>query len=46
MVYYRMGRMEDALADLDAALDEAPDMAAALFMRAVIKRKLGDAAAK
>ncbi len=38
MVYYRMGRMEDALADLDAALDEAPDMAAALYMRAVVKR--------
>jgi tetratricopeptide (TPR) repeat protein len=41
LVYFRLGRMDDALADFDAALDQAPDMAASLFMRGVIKAKAG-----
>ena len=41
LVYFRMGRMEEALADFDAALDQAPDMAASLFMRGVIRKRTG-----
>lgn len=41
LVYWQMGRAEDALADLDAALDQAPNMAGSLFLRGVIRRKLG-----
>ncbi|MDV3455453.1 DUF3857 domain-containing protein [Sphingomonas sp. HF-S4] len=43
MVYYRMGRMEDALADLDAALELSPTQGASLYMRGVIRKKMGDA---
>jgi tetratricopeptide (TPR) repeat protein len=45
LVYFRMGRMEDALADLQAALDGEPDIAGSLFLRGVIRRKQGDAPA-
>jgi tetratricopeptide (TPR) repeat protein len=45
MVYFRMGRMEDALADLDAALAIAPGQAASLFMRGVIRKRRGLAGA-
>lgn len=41
LVYFRLGRMDDALADFDAALSEAPDMAASLFMRGVIRKQTG-----
>jgi tetratricopeptide (TPR) repeat protein len=41
VVYFRLGRMEDALADFDAALDQAPGMAASLFMRGVIRKQTG-----
>jgi tetratricopeptide (TPR) repeat protein/transglutaminase-like putative cysteine protease len=41
LVYFRLGRMDDALADFDAALDQAPGMAGSLFMRGVIRKKLG-----
>lgn len=44
MVYFRMNRLDDALADLNAVLTRNPDMAASLFMRAIIRRKTGDAA--
>jgi tetratricopeptide (TPR) repeat protein len=41
LVYFRLGRMEEALADFDAGLDQAPDMAASLFMRGVIRKRTG-----
>ncbi|KRC81415.1 DUF3857 domain-containing protein [Sphingomonas sp. Root241] len=43
MVYFRMGRMEDALADLDAALDLSPGQGASLYLRGVVRKHLGDA---
>ncbi|WP_267419092.1 MULTISPECIES: DUF3857 domain-containing protein [unclassified Sphingomonas] len=46
MVYFRMNRMDDALADLAAVLDVAPEQAASLFMRGVILGKQGKAEAK
>ena len=45
MAYFRLGRSEDALTDLDAALDENPALPESLFMRAVIRQKLGQNAA-
>ncbi len=45
MVYFRMNRFDDALADLDAALDQNPDQAASLYMRGVIRKRAGDKAA-
>lgn len=44
MVYFRMGRMDDALADLDAALRLSPEMEASLYMRGVVRRATGAAA--
>jgi tetratricopeptide (TPR) repeat protein len=41
LVYFRLGRMDDALADFDAALDQAPGMSASLYMRGVIRTKTG-----
>jgi tetratricopeptide (TPR) repeat protein/transglutaminase-like putative cysteine protease len=43
-VYFRMGRTEDALADLQAALELAPGMGASLYMRGVIRKRAGDKA--
>ncbi len=43
MVYYRMNRFDDALADLTAALDDAPELAASLYMRGIIRGKQGAA---
>lgn len=43
MVYFRMGRMEDALADLDAALDLSPGQGASLYLRGVVRKHMGDA---
>lgn len=37
MVFYRLGRMEEARADLDAALKISPDMPASLFMRGILR---------
>ena len=42
LVYFRMGRMEEALADLNAALDISPDLSASRFMRGVIRQQRGD----
>lgn len=42
MVYLRMDRLEDARADLDAALTHAPDLAASLFLRGIIRKRTGD----
>ncbi|MCD2324728.1 DUF3857 domain-containing protein [Sphingomonas sp. IC-56] len=44
LVYYRMGRIDDALGDLNAALEVAPEMTASLYLRGVILKKKGDKA--
>lgn len=44
MVYFRLNRMEDALADLDAALTDNPDLAPSLYMRGIIRKRIGNAA--
>lgn len=41
LVYYRLGRKEEALADLDAALKKSPEQAASLYLRGVIRTELG-----
>lgn len=43
MIYFRLGRAEEALGDLNAALDSDPDMAAALYMRGVVRKAAGQA---
>jgi tetratricopeptide (TPR) repeat protein/transglutaminase-like putative cysteine protease len=43
MVYFRMARYDDAMADLTAALDGVPDLAASLYLRGVILGKQGKA---
>jgi tetratricopeptide (TPR) repeat protein len=44
MGYYRLGRLEEALKDLESALSTSPELAPTLFMRGVIRRELGDRA--
>src|SRR3569623_447336 len=44
MVYFRLNRFDDALTDLNAALDLTPALAASLFMRGVIHKRQGDKA--
>ncbi|WP_333571004.1 DUF3857 domain-containing protein [Sphingomonas sp.] len=39
MVYFRMGKLDAALADLDAALRASPEQSASLYMRGVIGRR-------
>lgn len=46
LVYLRMGRMDEALADIEAGLKQSPEMATSLFMRAVIRKQRGEAAAE
>ena len=41
MVYFRLKRFDDALADLNAALDRNPAAPGSLYLRAVIERQLG-----
>ena len=41
MVYFRLNRLNDALADVNAALDRNPGMAGTMYLRAIIERKLG-----
>lgn len=41
MVYFRLNRLNDAMADLNAALDRNPGMAGSMYLRAIIERKLG-----
>lgn len=43
MVYFRMNQFDDALGDLNAALEQSPDLAASLYMRGVIRKRQGDA---
>ncbi len=46
MVYFRMNRTDDALADLNAALDADSELPASLFMRGVIRTRAGDPKAR
>jgi tetratricopeptide (TPR) repeat protein len=41
MVYFRLNRLDNALSDLNAALDRNPMSAGSLYLRAVVERKLG-----
>ncbi|MBB5685867.1 DUF3857 domain-containing protein [Sphingobium boeckii] len=43
MVYYRLERYEDALADLEAALQIDPNLSSSLFLRGIIRKHLGQA---
>lgn len=45
MAYFRLNRFDDALADLNAALTRAPDQAGSLYLRGIIRKQQGDAAA-
>lgn len=42
MAYYRLGRLQDALKDLETALAVNPELTPSLFMRGVVRRALGD----
>lgn len=44
MVWFRLGRYEEALQDLNAVLDASPDLAESRFMRAVVLSRLNRAA--
>ncbi|WP_394647464.1 DUF3857 domain-containing protein [uncultured Sphingomonas sp.] len=41
MVYFRLDRLDAALTDLDAALEEEPDLSSSLFLRGVIRNRQG-----
>lgn len=43
-VYFRLGRMDDAMADLSAALEQDPNQASSLYLRGVIRSRRGDSA--
>ena len=43
MVYFRLNRLSEALADIDAALDRDPGLSPSLYLRAAIERKMGKA---
>ncbi len=45
LIYFRLKRYDDALADLAAVLDQQPDMASSLYLRGVIRARTGQAAA-
>ena len=42
LAYYRLGRKDDAMKDLDAALEQEPGQAASLFLRGLIRLEEGD----
>ncbi len=44
MVYFRMNRMAEALADLDAVIDDEPGTWSSLFLRGIIRKRTGDSA--
>ena len=44
MVYFRLARVDEAVADLDAALDIDPELGDAHMLRGIIRRHRGDAA--
>lgn len=41
MVYFRLGRMDDALADLEAALLSDPDLTPSSYMRGIVRTRMG-----
>lgn len=41
MVYFRMNRLDDAIENLNAALDKDPDQTGSLYLRGVVLRKQG-----
>jgi tetratricopeptide (TPR) repeat protein len=41
MVYFRLNRMTEALADVNSALDRNPAQSGSLYLRSVIERKMG-----
>ncbi len=43
LVYFRLNRLSEALADVDAALDRNPVQSGSLYLRAAIERKMGKA---
>ena len=45
LVYFRLNRFDDALADLEAALQQNPDQPGSLYLRGIIRTRQGDAAA-
>lgn len=45
MVYFRMDRLDEALGDLNAALETQPELAGSLYLRGVIRRKRGETGA-
>lgn len=45
LVYFRLNRFGDALTDLNAVLEQAPDQAASLYLRGVIRARQGQKAA-
>lgn len=44
MGYFRLGRYEDAIKDLDAALTANPDQTPSLYLRGVVREQMGDKA--
>nr|WP_247718144.1 DUF3857 domain-containing protein [Qipengyuania proteolytica] len=46
LVFHRLGREDDALADLDAALKKDPSQAASLYLRGIIRLARGEAEGK
>lgn len=42
MLHYRMGNIDDALADIDLALSKEPELAASRYLRGVIRLEQGD----
>ena len=45
LIYFRLKRYDEALADLAAVLDQQPDLTSSLFLRGVIRARTGQAAA-
>lgn len=45
MVYFRMNRMDDALADVNAALALSPGLPSSLYLRGIIRKTKGETAA-
>ncbi|MEO5705509.1 MAG: DUF3857 domain-containing protein [Alteraurantiacibacter sp.] len=43
LVHFRLGQLDEARADLDAALELAPGLAASLYLRGIIRLNTGDA---
>jgi tetratricopeptide (TPR) repeat protein len=45
LIYFRLKRYDDALADIAAVLEQQPEEASSLFLRGVIRNRTGQAAA-